>query len=208
MRWRVDAVLLAALVGLTALIRWSPVRAMDVALRDVADAHRPGWAYDLAYGLNWLGSGGTLTAVAAVLAVVVGWRRRSWRPVALVVGAFLLIVVLTEPVKLLVDRPAPHALDTSGVSYPSGHAVNTIVWYGVIFALAGWPAWNRLRFVPPAVVTLTATYLGFHWLTDMIAGLLLGLLIDRRLQTLTTSMPAAAKGATSSSVASSSVTRV
>ena len=38
-----------------------------------------------------------------------------------------------------------------------------------------------VRVVPPAVVFCTTVYLGWHWLTDSVAGLLLGLLLDRLL---------------------------
>ncbi len=77
-------------------------------------------------------------------------------------------------------------------SYPSGHVANAIVWYGVIAVLLapllaglGRAMPRRLvlvvRIVPPAVVLCTTTYLGWHWLTDSVAGLLLGLLLDRLL---------------------------
>ncbi|WP_431909428.1 phosphatase PAP2 family protein [Micromonospora carbonacea] len=77
-------------------------------------------------------------------------------------------------------------------SYPSGHVANAIVWYGVIALLLtpllagfGRTVPPRLvavvRLVPPAVVLCTTTYLGWHWLTDSVAGLLLGLLLDRLL---------------------------
>ncbi|MGB2571129.1 phosphatase PAP2 family protein [Micromonospora citrea] len=77
-------------------------------------------------------------------------------------------------------------------SYPSGHVANAIVWYGVIALLlapllrtAGRNMPPRLvtvvRVVPPLVVLTTTTYLGWHWLTDSVAGLLLGLLLDRLL---------------------------
>ncbi|MDM4721096.1 phosphatase PAP2 family protein [Micromonospora sp. WMMA1363] len=77
-------------------------------------------------------------------------------------------------------------------SYPSGHVANAIVWYGVIALLIvpvlrgfGRPVPPRLvtvvRIVPPLVVLCTTTYLGWHWLTDSVAGLLLGLLLDRLL---------------------------
>ncbi|MEV4491569.1 phosphatase PAP2 family protein [Micromonospora coxensis] len=77
-------------------------------------------------------------------------------------------------------------------SYPSGHVANAIVWYGVIALLlapllrtAGRRMPPRLvlvvRVVPPLVVLTTTTYLGWHWLTDSVAGLLLGLLLDRLL---------------------------
>ncbi|WP_176737924.1 phosphatase PAP2 family protein [Micromonospora inyonensis] len=75
-------------------------------------------------------------------------------------------------------------------SYPSGHVANAIVWYGVLALLLapllrsyGRSMSPRLvtvvRVVPPVVVMFTTTYLGWHWLTDSVAGLLLGLLLDR-----------------------------
>ncbi|MEH0982824.1 phosphatase PAP2 family protein [Micromonospora sp. CPCC 205556] len=77
-------------------------------------------------------------------------------------------------------------------SYPSGHVANAIVWYGVIALLLAplLRSFGRqmprrvvavVRVVPPAVVLCTTTYLGWHWLTDSVAGLLLGLLLDRLL---------------------------
>ncbi|WP_348651086.1 phosphatase PAP2 family protein [Micromonospora sp. WMMD812] len=77
-------------------------------------------------------------------------------------------------------------------SYPSGHVANAIVWYGVL-ALLLVPllrSYGRtvpprvvlaVRVLPPLIVLSTTTYLGWHWLTDSVAGLLLGLLLDRLL---------------------------
>ncbi|TDC77757.1 phosphatase PAP2 family protein [Micromonospora sp. KC606] len=78
-------------------------------------------------------------------------------------------------------------------SYPSGHVANAIVWYGVIALLLvpllrtvgrGMPPRlaTAIRVAPPLVVLFTTTYLGWHWLTDSVAGLLLGLLLDRLLR--------------------------
>ena len=36
-----------------------------------------------------------------------------------------------------------------------------------------------IRVVPPTVVFCTTTFLAFHWLTDSLAGLLLGLVLTR-----------------------------
>lgn len=80
--------------------------------------------------------------------------------------------------------------------YPGGHVVNTIVWYGVLLVLVtglrrGYgrsdppdPVRLAVRVAPPVVVLCTTTYLSFHWLTDGLAGLLLGLAIDRVLALL------------------------
>jgi membrane-associated phospholipid phosphatase len=199
-----------ALVIVTLALALSPVRRLDIAVRNLADAHRPPWAYDIAVNLDRLGSGAALTAIAAGLAIWAATRHRSWRPVALVFAAFGLIVALTEPLKWLLDRPAPHAVVSTGVSYPSGHAVNAVVWYAVICTLLALrPAVSAtIRWAAPAIVVVTNIYLGFHWVTDMVAGVLLGLFISQLLQTRSTSTPAVLNGASSASVASSSVTRV
>ena len=80
--------------------------------------------------------------------------------------------------------------------FPGGHAANTVVWYGVALLLISGlcrayqrpepPDWLRitLRVAPPLIVLGTTTYLSFHWLTDSLAGLALGLAIDRLLALL------------------------
>lgn len=184
--WWVDAAMLVVFLAITAAP--APVRELDVAVRDLVDAHRPYLAGLVAENVNRLGSGGVLSCACAVLAAVTGVRRRSWWPFAPVVAAFVVTAAVVQPLKWVFDRSAPHAGvggngsvalfgDPGGVSYPSGHAVNTIVWYGVICLLAAWlPRTARiwLRVAPPVLVTLAGTYLGFHWLTDMLAGLALG----------------------------------
>jgi membrane-associated phospholipid phosphatase len=199
-----------ALIIVTLALAVPAVRRLDIAVRNLADARRPPWAYDIAVNVNRLGSGAALTAIAAGLATWAAFRHRSWRPVALVVAAFGLVVALTEPLKWLLERPAPHAVLSTGVSYPSGHVVNAVVWYAVICTLLALPptVTTAIRWAAPAIVSITNVYLGFHWVTDMVAGILLGLLIQQLLQTRSTSTPAALKEASSASVASSSVTRV
>jgi membrane-associated phospholipid phosphatase len=178
--------MIAAAVGFAAVtgsLTLEPVRALDVALRDLADAHRPQLAYDVAVNLNRLGSGGWLALVALIIAIVVTVRVRQAWPLLHVAAAFLLTGAVLLPLKVVLHRPPPHSLVTEGLSYPSGHAANTIVWYGVLCALAA-PWLSRiaarwLRWAPPIIVGLASVYLGFHWLTDILAGLCLGLVLDR-----------------------------
>jgi hypothetical protein len=67
--------------------------------------------------------------------------------------------------------------------------VNAFIWFRVlVLLLAAWtrgplpgPARRALRVGPPVVVSLTVTYLAFHWLTDVLAAVPLGLLLDRLL---------------------------
>jgi membrane-associated phospholipid phosphatase len=194
--WRREAAAVVGFALVTVSLASAAVRDLDLALRNLADAHRPPTAETVALLVNRVGSGGLLTVAALVLAIALAWRRRSPWPLAPVVAAFLLTVVATYPVKWAFHRAAPHSplpddvevrlfSQPGGLSYPSGHGVNTVVWYGVIcLLLAPWlteAARRWVRLAPPVIVTVTGTYLGHHWLTDMIAGILLGVLLDRLL---------------------------
>jgi membrane-associated phospholipid phosphatase len=71
---------------------------------------------------------------------------------------------------------------TYTMSYPSGHVVNAIVWWGVIVWLALKVARvpvKLMRLAPPIIVFCTTIYLGFHWLTDNVAAVFLGLFLTR-----------------------------
>jgi membrane-associated phospholipid phosphatase len=171
------------------------------------DEHRPRPLFWAARVLNYLGQGGqVLMPLAVLLGASVAWRRRSVRPVLVVVAAFLLTYVTIGPLKLWFDRAAPHSTlpdraelfnnlpaGEYGLSYPSGHVANALVWYGAIALLAtallrsldrpplSPAAYTAIRVVPPAVVFVTTTFLSFHWITDSVAGLLLGLVLARLL---------------------------
>jgi membrane-associated phospholipid phosphatase len=123
-------------------------------------------------------------------------RIRAAVPVLPILAAFALSYLLIGPVKLLTDRAAPRApahdavelfADPAGWSYPSGHVVNAFIWYQVLtLLLDAWlrgglpdPVHRLLRVAPPVVVSCTVTYLAFHWVTDVLAALALGLLLDR-----------------------------
>jgi membrane-associated phospholipid phosphatase len=105
------------------------------------------------------------------------------------------------PLKVLTDRSAPHApwsdavqlfTHDAGWSYPSGHVVNTLIWYPVLLSLVErWlrrPLAARVRWAllvaPVVIVFVAVTYLGYHWITDSAAGVLLGLALHHALRRL------------------------
>jgi membrane-associated phospholipid phosphatase len=198
--WWPDLCFAGAFVLLTVLLATGRLLGLDAALADWADAHRPAPLYWTARVLNYLGQGGqVLMPVAILLAAAVVWRSRSIRPLLLFAAAFVLTYVTIGPLKIWLQRAAPAftgpdrthlfndaAVGSLGMSYPSGHVANALVWYGVIAVLLGALTGGlsprtlvALRVLPPVIVFCTTTYLSFHWITDSIAGLFLGLVLTR-----------------------------
>lgn len=193
--WWFDALLLAGFALITILLAAkTPLLAVDTGIRDFADSHRPRWFYLLLRGGNLLGQGGAvLTPMVAIAAFFLARARHTVRPFLPFLGAELITYVTIGPIKLWTDRTAPsnHVLShpewlfriDSGLSYPSGHVINTIVFYGVLAGLlAG--VWRpgvvtALRWTVPAIVVFTTTYLSFHWFTDGLAAVCLGVVLDR-----------------------------
>jgi undecaprenyl-diphosphatase len=150
-------------------------------------AHRVGWLTSAMKGVTWLGS----TAVLIPLAVAVGalflWRRRDWRPAALLGAAIGGSIALYDIAKPWVGRPRPPAADRIGVavsgwSFPSGHAAQAVaVWamLAVIFGASG--GLRRILVWIGAVLVVLVVgasrlYLGAHWLSDVLGGYALGAL--------------------------------
>lgn len=155
----------------------------------VGDA--PGW-----WSRSWLtltNIGGltqtqTLTAVFAVaLAVLwrVLWRRRQWWvPLVVLPVGYVLEKTLQDLLKLVVDRGHP---PTTLGSFPSGGCARVVLVYGLIVFLLLWGARVRDRRVwvaGGAFVALCATIQAYartfnleHWVTDVAAGLVFGLML-------------------------------
>ena len=156
------------------------VQAVDDAVWRFAGAvhNDPGTA--VAVALSWLGSAAVNWPLRAAALLLLAWRRHWLRA-----AAFTLAVLTSElfigPVKAAVGRPRPPSslIETSGAAFPSGHAIATAVTaVGLVLVLAtpGPSRWRwELRAVEfTAVMALSRVYLRAHWLTDTVAGALLG----------------------------------
>jgi undecaprenyl-diphosphatase len=158
---------------------------VDRAMQSWILANRTAW---LDSAMVWLTFLGTRYVIGAASLVLLAWSlitRRHRTFVLLIVAAVLLNPVFEIGFKELVDRVRPavsQLLPGNGPSFPSGHVLAAVGFYGLIPFLtweATGNAWARLTAVIGslgviAVVTVSRPYLDVHWTTDAIAGVLLG----------------------------------
>ena len=134
----------------------------------------------LALVFNWLGRGLGRALALALVALLLLRRRRRLAFVAFAVAESL-APLLSALLKLLVDRARPPdgLVHPVGASFPSGHATYagaTCVALVLLFTKPGarrrW--WWALASLGVVGMAWSRTYLQVHWLTDVIAGALLG----------------------------------
>jgi alpha-1,2-mannosyltransferase len=177
----------ALLAGVVAVRGGAPLDA-DVAVRDLVFAGGSGPGVRVAAAVTQLGAGPVLYPVLLLLCLW-GMRgpagRRSSRellPVlALAAGQVLELVVFAT-----LRRPVPFdgASGLLSTTFSSGHSAAAVLGWGLI-------AWQAARLRSPAVppprrmlwafalavgatVAVTRVYLGVHWVSDAVAGVIVG----------------------------------
>lgn len=190
------AVAVAVLVAATALVIW--IYASITTARGVAGVDQP--LLDDLLTLRSPATNAVLTAItmtagtigmpliALTAMAILAIRRRSWTPVVLITTTGVVSVLLTIVGKRFIDRVRPPHSDAVpplelSESFPSGHTLNAVAIVGIIaylVILRRTSARARVAIALGAtayviVIGFTRVFLGHHWFTDVLAGLVLGL---------------------------------
>jgi membrane-associated phospholipid phosphatase len=162
-----------------------PLTQLDIALQrwdgeaDLPVLQDAAWLYDK------MGQRSVLVPILLVVAGVFARRHRTWRPVVLAMVSFLVLNVVVGAMKILIGRSETETGDVDvlagGVIFPSGHSSNMVLSGGLVIYLfwryAADPPLRRLTVLIAALTTLTivtSLYIGSHWLTDLVGGVLVG----------------------------------
>lgn len=163
-------------------------RALLLGLRepgDPADPLGPEWFEASVMDITALG-GFAVLALATLLAVGFLLTRRQLGSALTVAIAVCGGTALSEGLKAMFARTRPdfvaHIVETTSMSFPSGHAMLSAVTYLTLGALlAQAQEQTRLRryilgaaIVVTLLIGVTRVYLGVHWPTDVLAGWCLG----------------------------------
>lgn len=174
----VTLIAIVALIG--ALIPARPLT-IDARWSEWMTDIRSAALHHLALACNYLGHGlGRALLLAAIgIALILTSR---WRGLIAFACTEALTPLATSLLKHLVDRPRPPnpMLHASGSSFPSGHASYagaTAVALVLLFTTPGRPRliWWSLAALAIGGMAWSRTYLQVHWLSDAVAGALLGI---------------------------------
>ncbi|AVH71352.1 phosphatase PAP2 family protein [Nostoc sp. 'Lobaria pulmonaria (5183) cyanobiont'] len=132
-----------------------------------------------------IGNPSTVVVVAGITILLLWWRRDQEEAKAFVF-ACLGGLILNTGLKLFFSKPRPELwhrlISEKSFSFPSGHALGSMVLYGFIaYELAiHYPNFAKviysLTVILIAAIGISRLYLGVHWPTDIIAGYGVGFL--------------------------------
>ena len=170
------------------VVHHDPLTRFDLTLTRLFRAHATPLGDKIFSIVSALGSPGAMAVVGAGEALLL-LARRKWLVLAAWVAGFGGAGLLTVVLKNLIQRPRPAGaaefLFGTTYSFPSGHALGSLVGYGMLAYIIGssWVESRRARLrlaIATAVLVIaigiSRLYLGVHYFSDVVAGYAVGVL--------------------------------
>lgn len=134
-------------------------------------------------GVSYLGS--QFIIAAAIILVVIFFLKNHKKDAALFIFIISMAFIINNILKEIIQRPRPQIyplISASGYSFPSGHAMDSFVFYATFSYLVFHFTQNKkLGFISTFVsitiillIGISRVYLGVHYPTDVLAGYLGG----------------------------------
>ena len=169
------------------VLHHDPLTEFDIAALRLLRSHATDLGDKIFSAVSVLGSPLVMAAIGVVVAAFLAIRRQ-WILMSGWVAAFAGAAVLTTVLKDVIQRPRPIGADRflhgESFSFPSGHALGSLIGYGMLAYLllrVVNKRSQRVLIVAAACALVIAIgfsrlYLGVHYFSDVIAGYAAGLL--------------------------------
>lgn len=186
LRWSVLS-LIGFLIVTQQVITDGPLINIDRSLSQAKRPHVPHWLDFVFRKIDNLGLRGLTATVLIIAAVLIAWRFKSWRPLNLAVLSLLALNLVVGVSKLAIGRTKPRLnidlIHAGGLSYPSGHASNALLSWGMlaylIYRYTHREVFHgRVLTIIVGSITLSVCAVSLfrltHWFSDLLGGLFIG----------------------------------
>lgn len=169
------------------VINNGPLIQLDATIFNAHRPHLTKFQRLILLRIDNLGLRGVTSTILFVTAFFIARRFKSWRPLNLSILAVLALNLVVGIAKLLVGRTKPKLnvdlVYAGGLSYPSGHASNAILTWGVLayilYRYSHPTSWHPLAMgIAAGAFTLgvcvVSAFRNTHWLSDLLGGICIG----------------------------------
>jgi membrane-associated phospholipid phosphatase len=169
------------------VLTFGPLVEYDKKINSDPKPQFEGFAGFLLRRLDDLGLRGLTATVLIIAASFIAYKFKTWRPLNLAFLSLILLNLVVGTFKLFLGRTKPRdgfdLLHAGGMSYPSGHASNAVLSWGILAYLIYRYAkvdryQGRLASAGVVAISLTVCIVSLirhtHWFTDLLGGLFIG----------------------------------
>ena len=169
------------------VLTFGPLVEYDKKINSDPKPQFEGFAGFLLRRLDDLGLRGLTATVLILAALFIAYKFKTWRPLNLAFLSLILLNLVVGTSKLVLGRTKPRdgfdLLHAGGMSYPSGHASNAVLSWGILaYLIYRYAKVDRYqgRLASAGVVTISLTVCivslirHTHWFTDLLGGLFIG----------------------------------
>jgi len=160
------------------------VNSLDLAVNAFMQSIQTPFSVKLMSAITFIGDVKVLLPLSILLVLYLFYKKENLKS-SLIASTLILGVLTSETLKFLVSRARPEnaLMKLSDYSFPSGHVLmSTLFFLLVIYLFKNSMKDKVLRklfitmlIIIPILISFSRLYLNVHWLTDVIAGIIIGI---------------------------------